>query len=109
MSKEIVMYSRKLGCPYVRTAKRVLKRHQLGWREIHINKAPAAKRRVVTWTGFESVPTIVIADSGQDLPFEPPAPLAKGSSPRGVNRGSMITEPSEEQLTDWLRQHAFIE
>ena len=108
MSKEIVMYSRKLGCPYVRTAKRVLKRHQLGWREIHINKAPAAKRRVVTWTGFESVPTIVIADSGKDLPFEPPAPLAKGSSPRGINRGSMITEPSEEQLTDWLRQHAFI-
>ena len=109
MEKEIVMYSRNYGCPYVRTAKRVLDRHQLTYREILINKIPAAKKRVVNWTGFQSVPTIIVADRGHDLPCEPPAPLRAGSSPKGVNRGSMITEPSEQQLTDWLRQHAFIQ
>lgn len=109
MEKEIVMYSRTYGCPYVRTAKRVFDQHQLAYREILINKIPVAKKRVVKWTGFESVPTIIVADRGHDLPYEPPAPLPARSSPRGVNRGSMITEPSEQQLTDWLRQHAFIQ
>ncbi len=108
MDKEIVMYSRSFGCPYVSTAKRVLKHHHLSWRELHINKLPEAKKRVVAWTGFESVPTIVIARSGEDLPCEAPSPLEKGSSPRGMNRGAMITEPSAEQLTNWLRQHGFI-
>jgi glutaredoxin len=108
MDKEIVMYSRTYACPYVRTAERVLERYHLPYRAIQINQDPAAKERVVNWTGFESVPTIVVANGGEDLPFEEPAPLAKGSSPRGVNRGSLITEPSEEQLVDWLRQHRFI-
>jgi hypothetical protein len=93
----------------MRRAKRVFNRHRLTWREIIINRDRDAKKRVLTWTGFESVPTIIVAVKGQDLPYEPPVPLAAGSSPRGVNRGSMITEPSEEQLTDWLRQHGFID
>ena len=109
MEKEIVMYSRTYGCPYVRTAKRVFDQHQLAYREILINKIPVAKKRVVKWTGFESVPTIIVADRGHDLPYEPPAQLRARSSPRGLNRGSMITAPSEQQLTDWLRQHAFIQ
>jgi len=109
MEKEIVMYSRTYGCPYVRTAKRVLDRHQLAYREIFINKIPVAKKRVIEWTGFESVPTIIVADRGHDLPYAPPARLPARSSPRWVNRGSMIPEPSEQQLTDWLRQHTFIQ
>jgi glutaredoxin len=108
MDKEIVMYSRSFGCPYVRTAKRVLEQHHLSWREIHINKLPEAKKRVVAWTGYESVPTLVIARVGEDLPYEEPSPLKRGKSPRGINRGSMITEPSTEQLSGWLRQHGFI-
>lgn len=108
MDIEIVMYSRTYGCPYVRTAERILARYQLPYRVIYINQDQAAKKRVIDWTGFESVPTIVVTGQGQDLPFEEPAPLPTGSSPRGVNRGSMITEPSEEQLVDWLRQHRLI-
>lgn len=109
MEKEIVMYSRSMGCPFVSIAQRVLEQHQLSYREILINRDEAARRLVLDWTGFESVPTIVVADPGETLPNEQPAPLPAGASPRGVNRGSMITEPSAAQLTDWLCQHGFIE
>ena len=71
--------------------------------------AEEAERRVLDWTGFKSVPTIIAARPGEDLPCEEPAPLPKGSSPRGIDRGSMITEASEEQLETWLRKHGFIE
>jgi glutaredoxin len=108
MDREIVMYSRTFGCPYVRTAERVFAQRQIAYRTIHIDRDAAAKKRVVDWTGFESVPTIVVANLGEDLPFEEPDFLAQGRSPRGVNRGSMITEPSEEQLVAWLREHQFI-
>jgi glutaredoxin len=108
MEKEIVVYSRSFGCPYVSTAKQVLNRHHLSYRVILINQVPEAKKRVLGWTGFESVPTIVAAYEGQDLPYEPPDPLPAGASPKGINRGSMITEPSAPQLEEWLRQHAFI-
>ncbi len=109
VKKEIIVYSRTYGCPYVRVAKRVFERYQVEYREIMVNHVLQAKQRVRDWTGYESVPTIVIAEPGKDLPYELPAPLPKGASPRGVNRGSMITEPSEEQLTDWLRQHGLID
>ena len=107
--KDIVMYSRTYGCPYVRAAKRVLDRHQLNYREVFINQDEEARGRVLQWAGFESVPTIVVARPGEDLPLAEPAPLPAGNSPRGVDRGSMITEPGEEQLTDWLRHNGFIE
>lgn len=109
MGREIVMYSRSYGCPYVRTAKRVFDRHQLTYREIFVNQIETAKDRVIQWTGFESVPTIIVADEGQDLPYQAPTLLPLGTSPRGVDRGSLITEPSDEQLTKWLRQHGFID
>ncbi|MBN1314656.1 MAG: glutaredoxin family protein [Anaerolineales bacterium] len=107
--KEIVMYSRSYGCPYVKSAKRILDKHQLAYRQILIDRDSAAKARVVEWTGFESVPTIVAANHGSDLPFEPPTPLPAGASPKDVNRGSMITEPSNQSLTNWLYQNDFIE
>lgn len=108
MTKEIVMYSRSFPCPFVMNAKRLLDRHNLAYREILIDRVPGARRMVVAWTGFESVPTIVAAFEGQETPYEPPTPIPVGSSPRGVNRGSMITEPSAGQLEDWLRENGFI-
>lgn len=103
------MYSRSFGCPFVRAAKRILDKNNLAFKEIMIDQDPSAKTRVVEWTGFESVPTIVATNPGSDLPFEPPAPLPAGASPRGVNRGSMITEPSNHELTEWLVQNGFLE
>ncbi|NDJ77441.1 MAG: glutaredoxin family protein [Chloroflexi bacterium] len=109
MEYELVMYSRQSPCPYVRTAKRVLDRENIPYREIHIDKDPDAKQRVLDWTGFQSVPTIVLARPGEDLPHVAPAPLDPGASPKGVDRGTMITEPGEIQLEKWLRKHGFLD
>jgi glutaredoxin len=107
MPYELVMYSRFSPCPFVRTAKRVLERENVPYREIYIDQDPTAKQRVLDWTGFQSVPTIIVANPGEDLPYEEPAPLID-ESPRGIDRGSMITEPGEIQLEKWLKKHSFI-
>lgn len=108
MSRELVMYSRKSFCPFVSLAKRVLDREEVAYREILIDTDPKAKQRVLDWTGYLAVPTLVVAQPGDDLPYEPPAHLPQGQSPRGVDRGSMITEPSATQLTAWLKANGFI-
>lgn len=108
MQYELVMYSRFSPCPYVRTAKRVLERENIPYREIYIDQDPTAKQMVITWTGFQSVPTIIVVRPGENLPYEEPGPLEKGASPRGIDRGSMITEPGEIQLEEWLRHHGFM-
>ena len=108
MTKQLVMYSRTTGCPFITVAKRVLDDHALSYHEIFIDKDMAARQRVLEWTGFLSVPTLIVAESGDVLPYQPPALLPKGASPRGINRGTMITEANIEQLEDWLAQHGFI-
>ena len=108
MSKELVMYTRTFGCPYVSTAKRILSQHNIAYREVFIDRDKAARERVLNWTGYLSVPTLVVAENGSDLPVVEPAPLPKGTSPRGIDRGAMITEAGAEQLTAWLQKHGFI-
>jgi glutaredoxin len=107
MDFELVMYSRTSSCPFVRTAKRVLARENISYREILIDEDDDARQRVLEWTGYQSVPTLVVARPGEDLPYEDPAPLG-GESPRGVDRGSMITEPGEIKLENWLKKHGFL-
>lgn len=106
--KELVMYGRTMGCPFISVAKRVLEREGVPYRELLIDKDKAHEARVLNWTGFLSVPTLIIASPGETLPYEPPAHLPRGESPRGVNRGSMITEANEEELMTWLRQHGML-
>lgn len=105
---ELVMYSRRSPCPYVRTAKRVLDRERITYREIYIDEDRAAEALVVAWTGFKSVPTIILARPGEDLPYQEPDPLPPGTSPRGLDRGSMITEPGDLRLESWLQKHGFM-
>lgn len=107
MTKALVMYSRTTSCPFVTLAKRVLDGGGIAYQEIFIDRDPEAKQRVVDWTGFLSVPTIIVSEDGL-MPFEEPVFLAKGSSPRGIDRGSMITEPNMVQLKDWLTKHGFM-
>lgn len=106
--KHLVMYGRTTGCPFITVAKRVFDEYGLSYEEIMIDKDSEARRRVQDWTGFLAVPTIVAAEAGSVLPYEEPAFLPRGDSPRGINRGSMITEPGIDALTTWLRQHHFI-
>lgn len=109
MDKELIMYGRSYGCSYIRVAKMVLEAENVPFHEILIDKDQHALRRVQEWTGFRSVPTLVVAEVGEILPFEPPTPLRRGKSPRGIDRGSMITEPDDLQLKAWLKKHGFIE
>lgn len=106
--KSLIMYSRSYGCPFITLAKRVLKDHAVAYREIMIDKDSEARQRVVDWTGFLSVPTLVVAEDASDLPYAPPSPLATGHSPRGIDRDTMITEPNIEELTIFLQRHGFV-
>ena len=105
--KEIVMYGRSTFCPFQKVAERVFAAQNVHYRTILIDHNPQAEKRVLDWTGFKSVPTIVLAHPGEDLPYADPAPLS--GSPRGVDRGAMITEPYEFELIAWLRKHGVIE
>ena len=105
---ELIMYARTTPCPFVTLAKRVLEAEHVPYRELFIDQDKALEDRVVQWTGFLSVPTLVVAIPGQDLPYTEPAYLEKDVSPRGIDRGPMLTEPGEEQLIDWLRRHGFL-
>ncbi len=109
MNYELVMYSRTFGCPFVSIAEGVFKEYGIPYREIFIDQDPQARERVLQWTGFLSVPTLVIAQKGSDMPYIEPEPLPQGASPRGIDRGSMLTEPSAAELREWLIKHGFIE
>lgn len=108
MATHLIMYTRTGGCPYVSVAKRVLNEHSVAYEEVFIDRDSVARQNVQNWTGFLSVPTIVVAEEGSQLPIEAPEALAEGSSPRGIDRGYMITEPNVEQLINWLKKHQFI-
>jgi glutaredoxin len=109
MTKQLIMYSRRMGCPFITLAKRVLDDYALSYREIYIDQDDEARSRILRWTGFLSVPTLVVSNNGSLLPDGEPTPLPTGTSPRGINRGMMITEPNIDQLITWLAQHGFIE
>lgn len=102
----LVMYTRSaFMCPYVRIAERVFKKYNIEVATVDIDQDAEAKQRVIDWTGFLSVPTLVIAAPDSIMPLEEPEPLSKGRSPRGIDRGYMITEPSAKQLETWLFKH----
>jgi len=91
----------------VERARRVLRNLGVPYREIDIEADEEAAAKVKGWTGYYSVPTIVVAE-GQGLdPALPILPLAERASPRGVDRGGMITEPRADQLVSFLRHHGF--
>jgi glutaredoxin len=108
MSRSLIMYSRTTGCPYIGLAKRILDDYGVPYREIFIDQDRDARQRVLTWTGFLSVPTLIAAENGSVLPYSEPSPLVPATSPRGINRGAMITEPNSEQLIAWLKQEGFL-
>lgn len=104
---KIVMYSRSIPCAFVQTARRLFGDLKMDYKEIFIDQDETARKRVLDWTGFASVPTIILAGE-DDLPITPPSYLEKGASPRGVDRGTMITEPSREELSLWLQKHGLL-
>jgi glutaredoxin len=107
MSKRVVVYMSP-WCYTSKDTQSALNEWGVPATFINIKEDSAAAARVRGWVGFESVPTIVIAEDASVDPFEIPAPLSAGSSPRGVDRGSIITEASRVQLRAWLVKHSFL-
>jgi glutaredoxin len=105
VKQEIVMYVRSFYCPNVALARDVLRRYKIPFREINVDDSPQLAARLKDWTGFLSVPTIILANSGQDVPHTDFLPVVPGQSVRGTDRGSMITEPNNKQLENWLYKH----
>jgi len=103
------MYTRSMGCPFVEAAKRVLKAHQIAYREVFVDQDIEARQRLLQWTGFLSVPTLVVARPGTVLPYTEMLPLQRGYSPRGIDRGPVLTEGSSQQVEMWLHKHGFIQ
>ncbi len=75
------------------------------WTSSRTRRQPAAS----TWTGFESVPTLVIAAEDSLEPCEAPLALRTGASPRGIDRGCLLTEPNRSELRAWLGKHGLLE
>ncbi len=109
MKKEIVMYVRSAYCINVALARDLLNRYNIPYREINIDKDPNMAARVKTWTDYYSVPTIIIANPGEDVPYTNFLPRPTDRSIKGYDRGPMITEPSNRNLENWLHKHGFLD
>lgn len=101
----LVVYGRSAFCPDMHRWRQWVADHPLRLVEFDIDHDPGAYEKVLAWTGYESVPTLVIADDDSFDPIEPPDPLGPDRGPRGIDRGSMLTEPQRGQIEEFLRRH----
>ncbi|MBN1964898.1 MAG: glutaredoxin [Anaerolineae bacterium] len=106
---ELVMITRTRGCPFMSLARHVLDSEAIRYRELNIDNDPQARANLLEWVGFLSIPTLFVAAPGSDAPNARPEPLPAGASPRGIDRGTMITEPKAGELKRWLRKHGLME
>ena len=105
MDKELVVYGRSFPCPDLSRAKRFLEANSVQYRQINIDEDLDAGEFVEQWVGHRSVPTIIVAHPGGTEPITEPAPIPKGRSARSFDRGTMITEPSNDALHAFLERH----
>jgi glutaredoxin len=107
MAKQLVFYMTS-WCPSCRAAQDALTEWGVTARCVNIGRDREAAGRVRALTGFESVPTFVIVDGAVDDPVEPPTPLPTGRGPRGIDRGTVLTEPTNSELEAWLTKNGFL-
>ena len=108
MEKELLMYSQIKYSPYVALARDLLQRYKIPFREIDITNNATATEQLKTLTGNLNLPTLVLSKPNSKLPLAPPTPLVSGQSSRGLNRDTIITQPNNKQLENWLHQHGFL-
>lgn len=101
MSRQVVVYMSP-WCSSSADTQRALNEWGVPATFVNIKEDRNAANRLRGWVGFESVPTVVLAEEGSVEPYEAPAALPIGSSPRGIDRGSIITEATRVQLRAWL-------
>jgi glutaredoxin len=106
--KALIMYSRTIPCPDCERARALLTDQGVPFREVMIDLDPEARSYVEKLTGFRAVPTLVVTPPNGTDPLDEPRPLEHGRSPRGVDRGPVITEPDMVSLRRWLEKHGFL-
>ena len=109
MVRELVMYIRDFYCPGVALARDVFNRYDVPYREISIDQDPDMAARLKEWTHHYSVPTIVVADPGEDVPYTEFLARPTHRTIKGFDRGPMITEPTNRDLENWLHKHGFLD
>ena len=90
-------------------ARDLMTRYHVPYREINVDQHPAMATRLKEWTGRLSVPTIVIANPGEDVPYADFLPIPTDRPIKGYDRGPMITEPNNRALENWLYNHGFLD
>ncbi len=108
MQKELVMYGRRFACWDQTRASEFLAARNVPYRFVDISGDPLAALRLQSWVGHLSVPTLVIARLGEELPIAEPTPRDTTRRTRGQNRGTLITEPSDEELEAFLQQNELL-
>lgn len=108
MDKELVVYGRTYFCPDLARSQRFLDTKGVPYRLVHIDQDEEAGELVERYVGHRSVPTIVVARKGNMEPIEEPAALPQGRSVRSVDRGTLITEPSDDALGKFLQRHGLL-
>jgi glutaredoxin len=102
------MYCRDSFCPDQARTHRLLGQWGVLYEEVNTTRDRQAAERVQAWNGHLGMPTLVIAEEGSLEPVTPPAPLAAGQRTRDLNRGTLISEPSESGLREFLGQHGLL-
>lgn len=103
----LIMYTRAGGCPDQALARRCLDEWHVQPVERNISTDPDAAQRLRELIGCLAVPTFVVADEA-DQPITPPQPIEKWRSIRNVDRGSIISEPTRDNLNRFLTRHGFL-
>jgi len=108
MAKRLVVYTRDVYCPDQTRVRQLLAEWGVAYQEINCSQDSEALERIRNWNGHLGVPTLVVAEEDSVLPIAEPDPFPVGRSTRNVNRSTLISEPSEEGLREFLRQHGLL-
>lgn len=106
--KELVMFGRSWACPDQMRTQRFLTKMGVPYRMVMIDQDEAAGALVEQYVGHRSVPTMVVARPNENAPVVEPTQLTPGRSARSVDRGTLITEPSDEAMRAFLQRHELL-
>ncbi|GAC1366461.1 MAG: hypothetical protein NVSMB42_26500 [Herpetosiphon sp.] len=108
ISKELVMFARSWPCPDQSRTERFLKANNISYRKVLIDQDEDAGMFVEQYVGHRSVPTMVVTITGTNDPVTEPAVIPRGRPARSFDRGTMITEPSDEAIRAFLQRNGLI-
>lgn len=103
----LLMFTRERTCPDQELTRLCLREFDVEPVEVNISRDRDAARMLMEQVGALAVPTFIVADEYGE-PISPPLPVTAGQSVRGVDRGSIISEPSREGLHAFLVKHNFL-